>query len=123
MPGYWQKMMAHVAGEKTAERMCSLGFMLPAAALKECGIADQIHPDARSNEDAAIKFVKEVLEVPDAGRVISKLQSRGGLVKEWGDEGRISQEAADKWPFLSSAPVVAALGATLARLQKPKSKI
>lgn len=124
VPAYWQRMMAHVVGVKEAERLCSLGMMLDAAALKKVGFADEV-VDASALEQTVQKRVDVVMkEVPDAGRVISKMQARRYITDEWADEDRINEEAADKWPFLASEPVVKALGATLARLSgNKKSKI
>jgi 3,2-trans-enoyl-CoA isomerase len=116
VPGYWQRMMAHAVGEKQAERLCSLGMMLSATDLEKVGFADGVF-EASALEAAVQKRVEQVMkEVPDAGRVISKTQARRHITDEWADEARINQEAADKWPFLASEPVVKALGATLQRL-------
>ena len=123
VPLYWQRMMAHVSSDVVAERMCSFGYLLPASALKAYNLCDEVHPTPEANEKAAISYVKTLLEVPDAGRQYGKRQARQVLTDAWGDEQRIMQEAHDKWPFLSSAPVVKALGETLARLSGKKAKL
>lgn len=125
VPEFWQKMMAHISSPSIAERMCEFGYMLAAPALKQLGLVDELHASDTENEEAAIEYLANLLrEVPDPGRQIAKYNSRSALTDEWDDEARILQEAADKWPFLSSEPVVKALGATLARLQKkPQTKL
>lgn len=124
VPPFWQRMMTHVSSTIVAERMCSLGYMLPAKVLKSFGLADEIFDTPEENEEAAIKHIASLLkDVPDAGRQLAKEESREALTSAWGDESRILQEAADKWPILCSEPVVKGLGATLARLQKKPAKI
>lgn len=122
VPPFWQRQMAHISSPIIAERMCSLGYMLPAPALQQFGLADKIHASEQENEEAAIEHLATLLkEVPDEGRQIGKAQSRDELTKAWADETRILKEAEDKWPVLCSEPVVKGLGATLARLQKKPS--
>lgn len=125
VPGYWQKMMAHISSPIIAERMCEFGYMLAAPALKQFGLVDEVHASEKENEEAAIEYIAKLIkEVPDPGRQISKAQSRSALTDEWADEARILQEAAEKWPFLSSEYVISAIGDTLKRLQKkPPAKL
>ncbi|CCG81204.1 protein of unknown function [Taphrina deformans PYCC 5710] len=124
VPPFWQRMMAHVSSPIIAERLCSLGYMLPAKELKKFGLADEIFDTEQENEEAAFRHVATLLkEVPDAGRQISKAVSRSALTDPWRDETRIREESDEKWPFLCSEPVVKGLGATLARLQKKPAKI
>lgn len=119
VPPYWQKMMAHVTSPITAERMCEFGYILPAPALKQLGIADEIFATESENEKAAIQHIAKLLEeVPDEGRQLAKAESRSELTGAWGDETRIMEEATAKWPVLCSDSVVKGLGATLARLSK-----
>lgn len=123
VPEFWQKQMAHISSAIVAERMCSLGYMLPAQKLKELGLVDEIHETAQDNEEKAIEYLAGLLkDVPDAGRQIGKAQSRREMNGVWRNEERIIKEAHDKWSFLASEPVVQALGATLARLSGAKKQ-
>ncbi|RKO89224.1 ClpP/crotonase [Blyttiomyces helicus] len=121
VPEVWIKLLASIAGKRTADRMSQFAEMVGAKEGVVAGIVDYVTPkgDAAVMEKA-VEVMKRALLLPDPGRIITKRLIRRELAAEWENEERLKKEAAVAWSLLSHPKTVKSLEKVLARLSGPK---
>ncbi|KAI8909016.1 ClpP/crotonase-like domain-containing protein [Gorgonomyces haynaldii] len=120
VPPIWMQRLTQLVGHGNTERISQLSFMIQAKEAKQIGLFDEVVENEQDLLPKASAFLKKILAYPDAGRLITKSSLRNDLAKQWGDVGRIQQEARSNFKILQQPQNVKVLEAVLKRLSKPK---
>lgn len=119
VPKYWGKLLRQTAGcDGRTEKMLMFGKMAtPEEALK-LGLVDELVQDKNTLLATAEKRIQQLLQIPDAGRIITKGLIRDAFSHEWEAYGE--EEAKSGWDALSRPEIIKALGAVMKRLSGSK---
>lgn len=119
VPLFWARRFAAVAaggGAARAETLLTTAALLPARDALAAGLVDAVVPAGELLGAARAECLRRLAAGPDGGRAATKRALRGGFAAGWEAHGPAEAEAG--WAGLSDPLVVAALGASLARLSK-----
>lgn len=126
VPRYWIQLYLQQLGLTRAEQALMTGRMLSPAEAVAGGLLHATVPKAELMP-AAEKALAAFLRNPDAGRVLTKLDSRRVLAQQW--QAYCKEEAQSAWRVLESPQITEVLGGVLAKLSAgaagaaPKSKL
>ncbi len=118
VPRYWAALfLTRANAHADAERYLLDGVMLPATRARDMGLVDEVVDDATARAlDVAEKAAQD--RVVALGRAKTKSNMRAVFAREWVRDA--PREAREAWADLSKKETVAALGAVLKRLSRPK---
>ena len=122
VPTYWIRLMVSVVGNRKADYILQTGAQSKAPELLAMGMVDKVVDSRESVMAAAEEEMKRWLRLPDAGRIATKGELRGGLTAAW--QAGIDEEAAVVWNCISQKATSDFLGGVMAKLSgKKKSKL
>jgi 3,2-trans-enoyl-CoA isomerase len=122
VPPHWIALMCSIVGQGTADKLTQYAKTVNAEQALKIGLVDEVVDTPGALEDKAILLAKEALQLPDAGRGLTKSALRGSLGQVWADRAGLENEAHKMWEFLTREQTIKALKAVMARLSKPKAR-
>ena len=126
VPRYWIQLYIAQLGLTRAEQALMTGRMLTPEEAVAGGLLHAAVPKSDLMSTAE-KALAGFLRNPDAGRVLTKMDSRRVLAAQW--QAYCKEEAQNAWAVLESPQVTQVLGGVLAKLSggaagaAPKSKL
>lgn len=120
VPKFWAQLMLKVSPR--SEFGLITGKMFPAEEALQMGL---VHEVESGGEEALLprseEVMKQVLELPDKGRQLTKWLMREKFANEWEAYG--PTEAEEAWKMLNNPEIVKALGYAMKKLFGNKSKL
>ena len=118
MPAVLHRVLAHVVGGRTAERLEVTGALLKPAEALRCGLVDEVAPMAEV-VPRALAWLGRVLAVAPSAGAATRRQARQPLYDAFATvDGALVERMLDAW---FSEETQGALRALVARLEKPAS--